>query len=122
MTAEHREEVVAVNPRAMRKCFTVLEAAALSRAVVEQQLGLASGRRGPSVAAAWREARLRFARSLGPEFDVADPIDGPEDVHADVVDGIAEALGYITPLLDEDRGQGAPTVRMARLPPVPPAS
>ncbi|SFF61344.1 arsenate reductase/protein-tyrosine-phosphatase family protein [Blastococcus tunisiensis] len=122
MTAEHREEVVALNPRAMQKCFTVLEAAALSRAVVEQQLRLASGRRGPAVAAAWRETRLRFARPLGPDFDVVDPIDEPEDLHADVVDQIAVALGYITPLLEEDREQGAPTVRMPRLPPVPRAA
>lgn len=121
MTADHREDVVGVNPRAMQKCFTLLEAAALSQAVVDQRLRLTGGRRGPALADAWRETRLRFARPLGPEFDIVDPIDGPEDLHADVVDRIALALGYITPLLQQ-RDQGEPTVRMPRLPPVPRAS
>jgi protein-tyrosine phosphatase len=121
MTSDHRDEVVAVSPRALQKCFTLLEAAALSRAVVEERQQLNGGRRGPALAAALREARLRFARASGPDFDVPDPIDGPDALHADVVDRIAAALGYITAVL-EDRNWAEETVPMPRLPPVPRAS
>ncbi|MFD2092776.1 arsenate reductase/protein-tyrosine-phosphatase family protein [Blastococcus deserti] len=118
MTAEHRDDAVAVSPRALHKCFTLLEAAALASALTQQRAQLPAGRRGAAVAAALRDTRMQFARAKGSEFDVVDPIDGPDELHGRVVDQIAGALAALLPLL-EGADHGEPTVRMPRLPPVP---
>lgn len=119
MTGQHREEVLAVSPRGMHKCFTLLEAAALCAAVPPARPSPPGMRRGAAVAAALREARMQFARAHGPDFDIIDPIDRPDGVHVEVVDQITAALEVITPVLD-GAPDGAHTAPMPRLPPVPP--
>jgi protein-tyrosine-phosphatase len=118
MTGQHREDVLAVSPRGLHKCFTLLEAAALCSAMPEQRVRRSRARRGEAVAATLREVRHQFARAQGPDYDIVDPIDGPEDLHVAVVDQIAAALQYIRPVLAGMDGE-PPTVRMPRLPPVP---
>lgn len=116
MTSHHREEVVAVEPRGLRKVFTLLEAAALCQALPEH---LRSPDQLPDALAT---TRSRFAAASGPDFDVADPIDGSSRVHVEVVDQIAEALAILAPALitvAEQPHLPAETVRMRRLPPVP---
>ncbi len=118
MTSAHREEVLAVSPRGLQKSFTLLEAAALCAAISPDGLPPAPGRRGEVLAEALRQTRLRYARAQGPDFDVPDPIDGPEEMHAEVVQRIAAALDVIASALDSGTS-AAKTGPMRRLPPVP---
>jgi protein-tyrosine phosphatase len=119
MTSEHREEVVAVAPRGMRKVFTLLEAAALYTALPPE------GRRTDRLPGALAAVRAQFARASGPEFDVVDPIEGSSRLHAEVVDQIADALSVLAPsvvgtaLLEPEPAAVEQTVRIRALPPVP---
>jgi protein-tyrosine phosphatase len=115
MTAEHRDAVVALNPRGMAKVFTLLEAAALSDALRRDEVPVDG--RAP-VAEVLRSARTRYRRRRGPDVDIVDPIEGSAQLHADVVAQVVDAVELLIPLLwtgpvpDE-------TVRMPRLPAVP---
>lgn len=121
MTGQHREDVLAVSPRGLHKSFTLIEAAALCLAIPQPRVRRPEIRRGEAVAATLRDVRHHFARAHGPDYDIVDPIDGPEDLHAAVVDKIAAALDHIRPVL-AGMDSEPPTVRMPRLPPVPRAS
>ncbi len=121
MTGQHREDVLAVSPRGLHKSFTLIEAAALCLAIPQPWARRPEARRGEGVAETLRGVRHQFATARGPDYDIVDPIDGPEELHAAVVDRIAAALDYIRPVLGGMDGE-PPTVRMPRLPPVPRAS
>jgi protein-tyrosine-phosphatase len=125
MTGQHRDEVAGISPRGLQKIFTVIEGAALAQALGPSWYPPDTTARGPALAHALREARARFARSRGAEFDVPDPIEGSSRVHAEAVDQIAAAIQVIVPLLEEttpvypDTPVSSDTVRMPRLPRVP---
>ncbi|MGY1719496.1 low molecular weight phosphatase family protein [Blastococcus sp. SYSU DS0552] len=120
MTGDHRDEVVAISPRGLQKVFTVMEAAALAQALGPSWAPGSAHRHGSELTQALREARARFARSRGAEFDVPDPIEGSSRVHAEAVDQIADALEFLAPLLEDRAPLTEETVRMPRIPPVPP--
>ncbi len=107
MTADHRDAVLSVYPRGLRKVFTLREAAALSTVPPEDV-------EPDRLAAAPAEARSLHRGVIG-DFDCADPIDGPRALHAEVVDQISTALRTLLALLGAD----AATVRRPHLPPVP---
>ena len=118
MTSEHRDEVVAVAPRGLRKVFTLLEAAALYESLPQDS------RRADLLPGALAAARAQFARAAGPGFDITDPIDGSGRLHVEVVDQIADALGVLAPavgtaLPPQEPADVEQTLRIRRLPPVP---
>jgi protein-tyrosine phosphatase len=118
MTAQHRQEAVTLNPRALRKSFTLLEAEALLELVPPDQLEQAIASR--DLADLFNRGRsLAGARFRRGDLDVVDPIDGPAALHLDVVDIIVGALSPLADVLDRGRVHDM-TVRMYRLPPVPP--
>jgi protein-tyrosine-phosphatase len=119
MTGEHRDEVAGISPRGLQKVFTVMEAAALAQTLGPDWAPESAHPRGPALTQALRQARARFARSRGPEFDVPDPIEGPSRVHVEAVDQIAAALELVVPLLVGSGSLSDDTIRMPRLPPVP---
>jgi protein-tyrosine-phosphatase len=120
MTTGHREEVLALRPGALRKVFTLREAAALAAHLPEGCLdGSHPEDRVARLAAALAEARA-LHRRLAEDFDVADPIDGPARAHAEAVDQIVAALEPLVAVLDT-RLPTEHTVRILRLPPVPAA-
>ncbi|MGY1681929.1 arsenate reductase/protein-tyrosine-phosphatase family protein [Geodermatophilus sp. SYSU D01176] len=118
MTTGHRGEVLALQPRAMRKVFTLREAATLAGSLPAGYLG--------SVHPEDRLARLAddlaetraLRRGVNRDHDIADPIDGPADAHVAAVDEIATALVPLVAVLDV-RPLTEETVRITRLPPVP---
>jgi protein-tyrosine-phosphatase len=119
MTALHREEVVTVNPRGLRKVFTLKEAALLCAAIPAGRLDVATaGRRGPLFTDVLGEARSTAGRLLRVDYDIADPINGSAQLHVEVIDEISAALTAVLAVLDVPRS-AEQTVRMDRLPPVP---
>jgi protein-tyrosine phosphatase len=108
MTRQHRRRVLELVPRAMRRTFTLAEAAALlaiddpaTLAVVpvaDRTRGLATLLDG-----------ARASRAGGPEDDIPDPIGQPQDVHRSVA---ARIVRDLRPLADAlfaplgDRGPG----------------
>jgi protein-tyrosine-phosphatase len=122
MTAQHREEVVALSPRALRKTFTLLEAAALSEVLPSDRLESAASAADPPAAFVEMlvEARaLARQRARPVDEGVPDPIQESAEFHAEVVGTIAAALSPLADVLPRPRLSDA-TVRMPRLPPVPP--
>ncbi|RZU34133.1 low molecular weight phosphatase family protein [Blastococcus saxobsidens] len=119
MTGEHRDEVAGISPRGLQKVFTVMEAAALAQTLGQDWSPDSAHRRGAELAQALGEARARYARSRGPQFDVPDPIEGSSRVHAEAVDQIVTALELVFPLLEDRTPLSDETVRMPRIPPVP---
>ena len=107
ISAQHRDAVLAVYPRGLRKVLTLREAAALSTV-------LPSGLDADRLAAALAEARSLHRGVVG-DYDVVDPIDGPAELHAGVVDHISAALRTLLAVLVP----GDATVRMPHLPPAP---
>lgn len=119
MTAEHREEVVAVSPRSLHKVYTLIEAVALCSSLPRGRLDAVPPEdRAIVLAEELRETRSRHVRAHGPGFDITDPIDGPTRLHVEVVDHIAAAIGILAATLDAP-ALGPQTVRMPRIPPVP---
>jgi protein-tyrosine phosphatase len=96
MTREHRQAVLALEPRALSRTFTLREAADLVRLVGE----LPDTARTPDDDPRGLVGRLAAARRLrttGADDDIADPIAGPPDAHARAVEDISECLD---PVLD----------------------
>ncbi|MCD9154535.1 arsenate reductase/protein-tyrosine-phosphatase family protein [Aeromicrobium duanguangcaii] len=87
-TRSHRAEVLDLDPRALRRTFTLVEFAGLCTQVEATDVaGLVSA------AAA--------ARSRGPrDVDLVDPIGQPTEVHADVAARIETAVRTIADVLD----------------------
>jgi protein-tyrosine phosphatase len=87
-TREHRSDVLALNPQALRRSFTLVEFAALT--------GLVDGD-GPADLV--RQAALR--RSLAPaEIDIRDPYRRAPEVHRQTADEIAQAVATIAERLN----------------------
>jgi protein-tyrosine phosphatase len=87
-TREHRSDVLAANPQALRRSFTLVEFAALT-GLVEAD--------GPAALVA--EAARR--RSLAPaDIDVRDPYRRGADVHRSTADQIAAAVATVAGRLD----------------------
>ncbi len=83
-TREHRSAVLGLNPRALRRSFTLVEFAALT-ALVD----------GDAPAELVAEAATR--RSLAPaEADIRDPYRRGSDVHRETADQIAAAVATIS--------------------------
>lgn len=85
MTRAHRSEVLAVEPRGLRRTFTLLELAHLlqqEHAPFDPDSTI---------------ARLadRRSRATLDDYDIADPIGRPAEVHAEVADQIAAAADII---------------------------
>lgn len=78
MTSRHRDEVLTVAPRNLRRTFTLLEAAEFAR------------RTGVIDASAWVSER---AANPVTQLDIMDPIGQSTDVYERVGDAISEALG-----------------------------
>jgi protein-tyrosine phosphatase len=87
-TREHRSDVLALNPQALRRSFTLVEFASLT-AVVD----------GDGPAELVREAARR--RSLAPaDVDIRDPYRRGPDVHRRTADDIATAVATIAERLN----------------------
>jgi protein-tyrosine phosphatase len=118
MAAHHRDELLALRPRALRRTFTLHEASRLAALLPPGVLDAAPpADRLARLADALAEARA-VHRSAGRDADVADPIDGPTGAHAVAVDVVAEALAPLLRLLGSPATEWD-TVRIHRLPPVP---
>jgi protein-tyrosine-phosphatase len=92
MTRRHREEVLAVAPRALARTFTLREAAALI-GLVDEDAELA----GDSAVDRARHlveemAAARSRRHGGENDDIRDPIGHPVDVHGETGDAISRSL------------------------------
>nr|WP_158545962.1 low molecular weight phosphatase family protein [Blastococcus sp. TF02A-30] len=118
MTAQHREAVLTLDPRALRKTFTLREAAELCRGLPPHRLAaVPPSERGSALAG--RLAAARGAHRV-PDQDIDDPIDGPAQVHQRVVDDVAAALRtLLVGIARQVRPEAHETVRIDRLPPVP---
>ena len=83
-TREHRSDVLATHPQALRRSFTLVEFAALTGLVdAEDPAGLV--------------AQAAMRRSLAPaDIDVRDPYRRGADVHRETADQIAAAVATIT--------------------------
>lgn len=87
-TRAHRSEVLAINPQALRKTFTVLEFAGLLPFV-----------EADSLSDLVRKAAL--VRSRGPaDADIEDPYRRAPDVHRTIADQIDVAVGRISDVLN----------------------
>jgi protein-tyrosine phosphatase len=118
MTTRHREAVLALDPRSLRRTFTLREAGRLASALPHDLLaGAHPDDRLARLADALADVRA-IHRPGARDSDITDPIEGPARVHATAVDDVARALDPLIALLDR---QTMPddTVRMDRLPPVP---
>ncbi|SET97735.1 hypothetical protein [Geodermatophilus poikilotrophus] len=91
MTREHRQAVLALEPRALSRTFTLREAADLVRLAGSQAPD------GDPRSLVGRMAAARRLRTGGAEDDIDDPIAGPPEAHARAVADIAECLD---PVLD----------------------
>jgi protein-tyrosine-phosphatase len=109
MTAQHRQEVLELCPRRLRRVYTLLEAVALFRHSVAAGVELPPpGEQGPALADALAGARA--TRRLSVAEDVADPVMHPAPMHAEVVAQIADALRAL-PLVPgnlDPRGSAVP--------------
>jgi protein-tyrosine phosphatase len=88
MTRKHRAAALAEAPAALRRTFTLLEAADLARLVAGERSGADTGSPAALVAAmagARSQARVE-------QYDVADPIGRSPRVHAAVADVITAAV------------------------------
>lgn len=87
-TREHRSDVLALNPRALRRSFTLVEFAALTSLVD-----------GESPAELVAQAAAR--RSLAPaEADIGDPYRRGPEIHRETADQIAAAVATISERLN----------------------
>ena len=118
MTAQHREAVLTVNPRALRKTFTLREAADLCGSLPSGRLAsVLFHERGRVLAAALAEVRDGHRAA---ELDIDDPVDGSAAMHTRVVDEIAAALRKLLVAFSRQvRSTTQPTLRVGLLPPVP---
>ncbi|MGY1752146.1 arsenate reductase/protein-tyrosine-phosphatase family protein [Blastococcus sp. SYSU D01042] len=118
MTAQHREAVLTLDPRALRRTFTLREAADLCGDLAAHRLtGVPSREGGRALAAALAEAR---AGRRADQEDIDDPVDGSAAMHTRVVDEIAAALRTLLVAMSRQmRSTGQPTLRLDHLPPVP---
>jgi protein-tyrosine phosphatase len=96
MTREHRQAVLALEPRALSRTFTLREAADLVRLVGELP-DTASTPDGDPRSLVGRMATARRLRTSGADDDIDDPIAGPPEAHSRAVTSIAECLD---PVLD----------------------
>ena len=106
MTRGQRAAALTEAPVALRRTFTLLEAADLARLVdgdpdVASDTGVDAGPAGVVAAMATSRSRARLD-----EYDVVDPIGRPPEVHAAVADVIAAAVDdVIAVLLGPTRGE-----------------
>ena len=118
MTATHREAVLALDPRCLRRTFTLREAAALCAELTPRRLAaVAPGDRGAVLADALAEVRATRRRPA--MEDIEDPIDGPAALHSHAVDEIATALRTLFVAVSRQLSGRNDTMRVPRLPPVP---
>lgn len=87
-TREHRSDVLALNPRALRRTFTLIEFAHLAEAVEAESL--------PELVAAAAQQR-----SLAPaKVDIGDPYRRSPQVHRETADAIDEAVAVVAKRLN----------------------
>jgi protein-tyrosine phosphatase len=96
MTRRHREAVLHLVPGALRRTFTLPEAAALLPLVDVDSLPTALPARGTALVTTLAGARARRGRFHPADDDVADPIGRDRSIHAAVAEQIH---GCLTPLL-----------------------
>jgi protein-tyrosine phosphatase len=107
MTREQRRKVLQRAPRAMRRTFTLREAAdLLARADVEGIGDLPPRERARELAGRLNAGRAQ--RPSGADDDIADPIGRPLEVHREVGDAIAGALRPLVELLFQDARRTVP--------------
>ena len=98
MTRWHRRKVLALAPRALKRTFTLPEAAALLRSVDASPLGRLP-LEARAVELAFRLNAARAHRRASDRDDVPDPIGRPADVHRDVATRIARDLRPLADVL-----------------------
>jgi len=98
MTREHRRLALTLDPRALSRTFTLLEAADLVRLLAERPAGGAVAPAGELRTPAQDLADARALRRSGDD-DVLDPIGQAPDVHQDVVGTISAALQPVVQFL-----------------------
>lgn len=98
-TREHRSDVLAINPRALRRSFTLVEFAALT--------ALVDGDTPAELV-----ARAAQGRSLAPaDVDIRDPYRRGPDIHRETADQIAAAVATISARLNPLGAQEREIVR-----------
>lgn len=98
MTRGHREAVLGLNPRGLRRTFTLAEAADLAGLADLSGLGLTPvDERARELGRRLDAARAR--RQAGPADDIADPMGQRAAVHADVAARIDRALRPLAAVL-----------------------
>ena len=102
MTRAHRGASLTEAPSALRRTFTLLEAADLVR-LVETDARLDAVPAGPAGLVAAMAARRGQARL--DQYDVDDPIGRPREVHAAVADVVTAAVDTVVAALVPSLGQ-----------------
>lgn len=113
MTRSHRRAVLALDPRGLRRTFTLIEAADLTRiADLAPVRSSTAEDRGKVLVAQLAAARAR--RHGTDADDVPDPINQPAAVHRSVADRIAAHVGVLTDALVPYGSQMRPHVDLLR--------
>jgi protein-tyrosine phosphatase len=109
MTRDHRAEVLGRNPRGMARTFTLREAADLLGRIDGALPGVSPSDRARALVQAMAGQRSR--RRSGGEDDIADPIGGPAEVHAETARAVADSLRPLLDALVDALSAGVPAVR-----------
>ncbi len=92
MTRAHREVALGLEPRALSRVFTLREAADLVRLIEAMPDEASPSAGGPARALTTRMAAARRSRVSDAGDDIADPVNGPPQVHQDVVQAVSDCL------------------------------
>lgn len=112
MTRRHRRTVLALDPRGLRRTFTLSEAAALAGLLQLDDIAtLPLHERAASLASRLDGAR---ARRRGGDDDIVDPIDQPARAHRAAAERIATDLGFLVDALVPAVGHDSSLQRVSR--------
>jgi protein-tyrosine phosphatase len=99
MTRSHRAAALTEAPGALRRTFTLLEAADLARLLAGDPGTESDARSGAGPAGLVAVMAAHRGRARLEDYDVADPIGRPAEVHAAVADVIASAVDDVAAFL-----------------------
>jgi protein-tyrosine phosphatase len=98
MTRRHRRSVLGLDPRGLRRTFTLSEAADLARSVDREQIHSAPSTERVEVLAAHLAAARAHRHGIAAD-DMPDPVDKPMHVHRAVAERIASDISLLTQAL-----------------------